>query len=55
VRYKKEFQDLMADYFYLLLFYYREGGPGVATLNGIEESIRNKMNIRQKTLKVDTE
>ena len=46
VRYKKEFQDLVADYFHLLLFYYREGDPGVAKLKGVEASIRKKMTIR---------
>jgi hypothetical protein len=46
VRYKKEFQDLVADYFHLLLFYEREGGGGIKKLKGIEESIREKMKIR---------
>ena len=46
VRYKKEFQDLVADYFYLLLYYEREGEPGIAKLKGIEESIRDTMKIR---------
>jgi hypothetical protein len=46
VRYKKEFQDLVADYFHLLLFYYREGEPGIAKLKGVEQSIREKMNVR---------
>jgi hypothetical protein len=46
VRYRKEFQDLVADYFHLLLFYEREGRPGIAKLEGIEESIRDKMKIR---------
>lgn len=46
VRYKKEFQDLVGDYFHLLLFYYREGGPGIAKLKCGEESIRDKMKIR---------
>lgn len=46
VRYKKEFQDLVADYFHLLLFYYRQGEPGIASLKGIEESIREKMWVR---------
>jgi hypothetical protein len=32
VRYKKEFQDLVMDYFHLLLYYYREGGPGIVIL-----------------------
>jgi hypothetical protein len=46
VRYIKEFQDLVADYFHLLLFYYRQGGPGIAQLKGIEESMSAKMNVR---------
>jgi hypothetical protein len=46
VRYKKEFQDLVADYFHLLLFYYREGERGITKLNGVEESIREKMKVR---------
>jgi hypothetical protein len=47
VRYKKEFQDLVADYFHLLLYYEREGQPGVFQLKGIEKVIRNKMKTRQ--------
>jgi len=47
VRYKKEFQDLVADYFHLLLYYEREGEPGVAKLKGVEASIREKMKVRQ--------
>ena len=46
VRYKKECQDLVADYFHLLLFYYDQGDRGIAALKGQEESIRNKMKIR---------
>jgi hypothetical protein len=46
VRYKKEFQDLVADYFHLLLFYEREGQPGISRLKGIEETIRQKMETR---------
>jgi hypothetical protein len=46
VRYKKEFQDLVADYFHLLLYYYREGSPGIAKLKGVEESVREKMMVR---------
>jgi hypothetical protein len=49
VRYKKEFQDLVADYFHLLLFYYRQGGPGIAQLKEIEESLHEKMNVRLGT------
>jgi hypothetical protein len=46
VRYKKEFQDLVADYFHLLLYYYRQGEPGISHLKEIEESMRGKMNVR---------
>jgi hypothetical protein len=46
VRYKKEFQDLVADYFHLLLYYEREGNSGISRLKGIEESIRAKMKTR---------
>jgi hypothetical protein len=46
VRYKKEFQDLVADYFHLLLYYEREGESGISRLKGIEESIREKMKTR---------
>ena len=46
VRYKKEFQDLVADYFHLLLYYYRQGGPGIGQMKGIEDSIREKMHVR---------
>jgi len=46
VRYKKEFQDLVADYFQLLLFYEREGKPGICRLQGIEKTIREKMKTR---------
>jgi hypothetical protein len=47
VRYKKEFADLTADFFHLLLFYYREGPAGRATLEGIATSISAKMDTRQ--------
>lgn len=46
VRYKKEFQDLVADFFHLMLFYEREGEGGIRNLKGIEESIREKMKVR---------
>jgi len=46
VRYRKECQDLVADYFHLLLFYEREGSTGITRLKGIEETIRKKMKIR---------
>jgi hypothetical protein len=50
IRYKKEFQDLVADYFHLLLFYYDQGEYGISTLKGIEDSLREKMKIRQVSL-----
>ena len=46
VRYKKEFQDLVADYFHLLLYYEREGESGISRLRGVEVSIREKMKVR---------
>lgn len=46
VRYRKEFQDLVADYFHLLLFYYRDGERGIVKLKAVEESIREKMRVR---------
>ena len=48
VRYKIEFQDLVADYFHLMLFYEHEGEGGIRKLKGIEESIQDKMKIRQR-------
>jgi hypothetical protein len=50
VRYKKEFQDLVADYFHLMLYYYREGEPGISKLKGLEDSIREKMKVRLDTV-----
>ncbi|MCX6683493.1 MAG: hypothetical protein NTZ37_02005 [Methanoregula sp.] len=46
VRYKKEFHDLVGDYFHLLLYYYDQGTSGISLLKGQEESIRERMNIR---------
>jgi hypothetical protein len=46
VRYKKEFHDLVADYFHLLLYYYDQGERGIASLKGQEEAIRKKMKTR---------
>lgn len=46
VRYKQEFQDLVADYFHLLLYYERQGEQGISRLQGLEDSIREKMKIR---------
>jgi hypothetical protein len=51
VRYKKEFQDLVADYFHLLLYYYRQGEPGITHMKGIEESMSDKMRVRLGSLK----
>jgi len=53
VRYKKEFHDLMVDYFHLLLYYYDQGEKGISTLKGHENSIREKMKIRLKPLPGD--
>ena len=50
VRYNKECQDLVADYFHLLLYYYDKGDSGISTLKGQENSIREKMKIRLKPL-----
>jgi hypothetical protein len=46
VRYNKEFKDLVADYFHLLLYYNREGLPGISRLKDIESTIREKMKTR---------
>jgi hypothetical protein len=46
VRYRNEFQDLVADYFYLLLYYERGGISGISRLKGIEDTIREKMKTR---------
>ena len=46
VRYKKEFQDLVGDYFHLLLYYFDQGERGISALKGNEDSIRDKMKIR---------
>lgn len=53
VRYKKEFHDLMADYFHLLLYYYDQGEKGISTLKGHENSLREKMKIRLRPLPGD--
>ena len=50
VRYKKEFQDLVGDYFHLLLYYYDQGDRGISTLKGQEDSIRERMEIRLRPL-----
>ena len=46
VRYPKISTDLTTDYFHLLLYYYREGEPGLVTIQGIVESIREKLKTR---------
>jgi hypothetical protein len=46
VRYRKDFQDLVGDYFHLLLYYYDKGEQGLSSLKGQEDSIRQKMRIR---------
>jgi len=46
VRYRKEFQDLTADYFHLLLHYAGQGTPGILTMQEIAGSIRMKMKTR---------
>jgi hypothetical protein len=50
VRYKKEFQDLVADYFHLLLHYYGQGDRGIATLKQYGNALREKMRIRLGSL-----
>jgi hypothetical protein len=47
VRYRKEYQDLTADYFHLLLHYCGEGAPGIVKMKGIEESIAGKIKTRR--------
>ncbi|MDO9324977.1 MAG: hypothetical protein Q7T80_08495 [Methanoregula sp.] len=46
VRYRKEFLDLTADYFHLLLFYSGEGEAGLRKMQGISDSIRKKIGSR---------
>lgn len=46
VRYRKEFQDLTADYFHLLLYYAGQGAPGISTMQEIAGTIRTKMKTR---------
>jgi hypothetical protein len=46
VRYRKENADLLADYFHLLLFYFREGEDGVSKMREIAGSILVKMKTR---------
>jgi hypothetical protein len=46
VRYKKEFQDLLMDYFHLLLYYYDQGERGITALKVHEDTLKKKMKIR---------
>ena len=46
VRYRKENADLIADYFHLLLFYSGEGEAGLRKMQGIGDSIREKIQSR---------
>lgn len=46
VRYRKEFQDLTADYFHILLFYSGEGEAGLRKMQDISDSIRKKITSR---------
>jgi hypothetical protein len=46
VRCKKENQDLVGDYFHLLLYYYDQGDRGILALKGQEDSIRKRMKPR---------
>jgi len=50
VRYNKDFQDLVGDYFHLLLYYYDQGDRGILTLKGQEDSLLKKMKIRLRPL-----
>lgn len=46
VRYKKEGIDLTGDYFHLLLYYFRDGKNGIQTMQGIRDSILEKLQVR---------
>ena len=46
VRYNKMFQDLVADYFHLLLYYYDQGEQGISAMRVHEDIIRKKMKPR---------
>jgi hypothetical protein len=46
VRYRKENADLLADYFHLLLFYFRDGDDGARKVQEIAGSISAKMKTR---------
>jgi hypothetical protein len=54
VRYKKEFSDLVGDYFHLLLYYFGKGERGISTLKEYDDSIRGKMKIRLDPLPQNT-
>jgi len=46
IRLAKGMHDLVAEYFYLLLFYYPQGESGIRTLRKIEETIAAKVKTR---------
>lgn len=46
VRYAKESRDIVTDYFHLMLYYEREGEPGIEKLKGIEGTMREKIRVR---------
>ena len=46
IRYRKENADLLADYFHLLLFYFRQGEAGAGKIRGICSAIREKIRMR---------
>ncbi len=46
VRYRKDFQDLVGDYFHLLLYYHGKGERGLSALKGQEDSLWEKMKVR---------
>ncbi len=47
VRYRQEYADLTGDFFHLLIFYFREGKPGIEKLTAIERSISRKIETRK--------
>jgi len=46
VRYAQESRDIVADYFHLLLFYELEGQAGIARMEGIGETMMEKIRVR---------
>jgi hypothetical protein len=46
VRYAAGVHDLTAEYFHLLLTYYRDGRPDIGKLKRIEKTIRDKIALR---------